>query len=53
MKHITDYIEEELFANPMNTTGMGNIGIDSGDVPCCAFKRRRKKKNKKVNKKEN
>lgn len=41
MKSLKEYIEEELFATPMNTIGMGNPSapsmdnsqVGSGDIP--------------------
>ena len=46
MKHLKNYIEEDLCATPMNTVGMGGVGIDSGDIPCptCQMKKRKRKK---------
>lgn len=53
MKALKDYIEEDLFATPMNTTGMGGVDMTSGDVPCCACKiKMRKKKLRKKNTKK-
>lgn len=57
MKSLKEYIEEELFATPMNTIGMGNPSapsmdnsqVGSGDIPMCLdiktgkmYKRRKK-----------
>lgn len=46
MKNIKDYIEEELFATPANTMGIGGVTDVSGDIPCptCQMKKRRRKK---------
>ncbi len=55
MKNIKDYIEEELFATPMDTMGMGNPTDCSGDCICFNAKgkrKRRKKKAKKDNEKQ-
>jgi hypothetical protein len=50
MKNIKDYIEEELFATPMDTMGMGNPTDCSGDCICFNAKGKRKRRKKKAKK---
>lgn len=54
MRNLKDFIEEDLFATPMNTTGMGNPSDCSGDVMAFtgtgSLKRKKRKKKAKKDK---
>ena len=53
MKSLVDYIKEEIFATPMNTLGMGDVGpLNTDPVPMgCSSKRIIKKKKRRLKKK--